>query len=228
MNHEQQITELFNNHLDYTILAFEELQSGKNPDLLLKHKNLDFREMMDAEILIKYHNGLFRRLKYDNPGLEKLISLYQGLKKIQQVFNVEWAATFSMEDGDPIKQEWKERLALYRTVFVESAMDQWIEAFPALQDNENSVVREKLKLGDKKQMEFAYYIGIMVKKGIIVPPYNRDPQGKKVVNYSELARRLSMLFELPANLKNVITHLNPDKNKLSGTQKEQIDQEFQK
>ena len=228
MDPEKGLSELFDRQFQYSIKAFEELQGGKDPGLLFKHKNWVFHEMMDGHELIKAHDIMFRRLKYNNPALEILSGLFQELKKIQQVFNGEWAMTFSMEDGDPVKLEWKERLALYRTVFVEAAMDQWIEAFPALQQNENSVVREKLKLGDKKQMTFAYHIGKMVKEGIIVPPYNRDPQGKKVVNYSELARRLSMLFELPTELKNVMTHLNPDKNTLSGIQKEQIDQEFQK
>lgn len=228
MDPEMILSELFDKQFQYSIMAFEELQSGKDPGLLFKHKNWVFREMMDGHELILNHNALFRRLKYDNPGLDRLNPLYQGLKKIQQVFNGEWGVTFSMDDGGPIKQEWKERLALYRTVFLEAAMDQWIETFPALQQNENTVVREKLKLGDKKQMAFAYYIGKMVKEGIIVPPYNRDAQGKRVVNYSELARRLSMLFELPADLKNVMTHLNPDKNTLSRIQKEQIDQEFKK
>ena len=82
---------------------------------------------------------------------------------------------------------------------------------PGLLLAENTFVREKLKLGDKKQMAFAYYINKMVKAGIIVPPYNRDAQGKKVVNYSELARRLLMLFELPADLKNFSAHLNLEK-----------------
>ncbi|MBS3914720.1 MAG: hypothetical protein KG003_09480 [Bacteroidetes bacterium] len=227
MDLEQGLKEHFGRHFQYSMMAFEELQQGNDPGLLFKHKNWVFREMMDGHELIKSHNLLFHRFKYNDPGLDAVRYLFKELRKIQQVFNGEWAGTFSMEDSNPIKREWKDRLSLYRTVFVEAAIDLWIEAFPGLQITENAVVREKLKLGEKKQMAFAYYIGKMVKEGIIVPPYNRDAQGKKVVNYSELARRLSMLFELPADLKNVITHLNPDKNTLSGVQKEQIDQEFQ-
>lgn len=226
MDPEKGLHELFTKQFQYSIMAFDELQQGNDPGLLFKHKNWVFREMIDGNNSITYHNSLFRHLKYSNPGLEQLSTLFKELKKIQQVFNGEWANAFSLDDGDPVKLEWKDRLSLYRTVFVEAAMDQWIEAFPALQHLENTVVREKLKLGDKKQMAFAYYMGKMVKEGIIVPPYNRDSQGRKVVNYSELARRFSMLFELPDDLKNVITHLNPDKNTLSGVQKEQIDQEF--
>lgn len=54
MNPEQGLSELFNRHFQYSIMAFEELQAGIDPGLLFKHKNWVFREMMDGHELIQF------------------------------------------------------------------------------------------------------------------------------------------------------------------------------
>ncbi|MBL7812915.1 MAG: hypothetical protein JNL57_11875 [Bacteroidetes bacterium] len=213
--------------VDFCIQAFKELQSNKDPGLLYSARNWNFREIIDAARLADYHAEQFDLIhKYDKPDETEVLLTFRELKRIRDVFNGEWPKTFAHGDMDSIKTEWKEILATYRTVFVEPALDQWIQAFPALQKSENAVTSDKLKLGAKQQMNFAYQIGRMVEEGVILPPFEYDSRGNRVVNYTELARRISRLFEISGDLKNFAAHLNPRKNQLAQSKKEQIDQHY--
>lgn len=214
------------NQFDYSYMAFKELENGNDPGLLFKNKNRDFREMIDAKMAFSYHNSAFERVTFEEVDNQTIEEIFKKLVKIQNLFSRKWGDVFSMEETNPIKIEWKELLSEYNTIFVSQAYDQWIQYYDFLKIRENTVVVKKLKLGDKELMAFSYLIGKMIDSGIILAPYDFDSNGAKVVNYAELARSISMLFEINGTVKNLATHLNTTKNQLAKHRKDKIDKAF--
>lgn len=226
MTNVESLKNLYNQHLNYVLETFKELEVGNDPGLLYKFKNRDFKEMIDYQVALKSHNNLFERISFDKPDVELLSDLFNELKKIQEVFKKKWDLTFSMEDEGQTKIEWKELLSEYRMNFLETVIDQYLNNYPEIQSKENAVTSKKIKLGPKRQQEFAYHILVMIESGVIEPPFKRDSKGNKIVHYSELTRQLSKLFEISSSERNFAYFLNPDKNTLSKETKDKIDKIF--